>query len=176
MTTKMILSLAMILAALSLLLYATTSAAQSRRGFDNSTVGALDVGRYQGEWYEIARKPHSFEKGMTRVKATYTPRSDGKIDVRNEGLKNGHHKVAKGTARTTSTPGQLKVTFFLFPAEYNVLELGPDYSYSVVGGSSDGYLWILSRTPTMDEATLRGIFRRLEERGYDLSDLIMVEQ
>lgn len=175
MNTKMLLSLLMMIGGLALLLLITTSWAPAR-GVDNSTVGAVDWGRYTGSWYEIVRKPHSFEKGMSHVKATYTARPDGTIEVRNEGIKNGKHKVARGKARTTDTPGQLKVTFFIFPGEYNILELGPNYSYSVVGGSNGGYLWVLSRTPELDAATLNGIYSRLEERGYDLSDLVVVEQ
>lgn len=172
----MIISFAMILGGLSLLLYATSSSAHPPTRLDNSTVTSLDLDRYKGVWYEIARKPHFFEKGMSHVKATYTLLPDGKIEVRNEGIKNGKLKVTKGKATTTDNPGQLKVTFFIFPAQYNVLEIGPDYSYSVVGGSGEGYLWILSRTPTMDPSTLDGIFGRLRERGYDLSDVILVEQ
>ena len=71
---------------------------------------------------------------------------------------------------------QLMVTFFLFPAEYNILEVAPDYSYSVVGGGSPNYLWVLSRTPSLPKATMDGIFARLRDRGYDLSDIIFVEQ
>lgn len=175
MNTRMILSLLMMIGGLALLLLITTSWAPAR-GVNNSTVGPVDWGRYTGSWYEIARKPHSFEKGMSHVKATYTARPDGTIEVRNEGIKNGKHKVARGKARTTNTPGQLKVTFFIFPGEYNIMELGPDYSYSVVGGSNGSYLWILSRTPELNPATLSGIYSRLEERGYDLSDLLLVEQ
>jgi lipocalin len=175
MNTRMILSLLMMIGGLAILLLITTSWAPAR-GVNNSTVGTVDWGRYTGSWYEIARKPHSFEKGMSHVKATYTARPDGTIEVRNEGIKNGKNKVTKGKARTTDTPGKLKVTFFIFPAQYNVLEVAPDYSYAVVGGSNDSYLWVLSRTPQMDAATLEEIYGRLEKRGYDLSDLIIVEQ
>lgn len=170
----MIVSLAMVVGGLSLLLLTTCSAAPGK--VDNSTVDSVDLSRYVGEWYEIVRKPHSFEKGMTHVKTTYTLLPDGKIEVRNEGIKNGKHKVARGKARTTNTPGQLKVTFFIFPAQYNIMELAPNYSYVVVGGSNGNYLWILSRTPQMDPDILNGIYTRLEERGYDLSDIIIVEQ
>ena len=176
MKIKMITSLALVVGGLGLLMLTLTSATKHQQKFDNSTVTSLDLDNYLGEWYEIVRKPHSFEKGMSHVKATYTLLPDGKIEVRNEGMKNGKHKVTLGKARTTDNPGQLKVTFFIFPAQYNVLELAPDYSYSVVGGSNDGYLWILSRTPQMAPEVLDGIFARLEKRGYDLSDIIMVEQ
>lgn len=160
----------------SLFSFSLCAAAEPRRPLDKTTVDTLDLARYLGQWYEIARKPHFFERGLTHAKATYTLRPDGRIDVLNEGIKNGKPKSAKGKARTTDVAGQLKVTFFLFPGEYNVLELGPDYSYSVVGGSDEGYLWILSRTPTMEPEVLNGIYSRLRERGYDLSDLILVEQ
>ena len=174
MKLKMIISIAMVVGGLSLLLLTTCSAAPGK--VDNSTVESLDLEKYDGVWYEIVRKPHFFEKGMTHVKTTYTILPDGKIEVRNEGIKNGKNKVTRGKARTTDTPGKLKVTFFIFPAQYNVLEVAPDYSYAVVGGSNGSYLWVLSRTPQMDAATLEEIYGRLEKRGYDLSDLIIVEQ
>lgn len=176
MKFKMIGSLALVIGGLSLLVLTLTSATQRQTQFDNSTVTSLDLNNYLGEWYEIVRKPHTFEKGMSHVKTTYTLLPNGKIEVRNEGMKKGKHKVTIGKARTTDNPGQLKVTFFIFPAAYNILEVAPDYSYSVVGGSSDKYLWILSRTPQMDPTVLDGIFSRLEKRGYDLSNIIMVEQ
>lgn len=176
MNFKMIASLMMVVGGFSLLTLTLCSSVPSKPQFDNSTVERVDLDRYLGEWYEIVRKPHFFEKGMSHVKATYTLLPNGKIEVRNEGMKNGKPKVAKGKARTTDVPGQLKVTFFIFPAEYNIMELAPDYSYSVVGGSNDGYLWILSRTPTMEPEVLEGIYERLEGRGYDLSDIVLVEQ
>lgn len=176
MNHKMVSSIALFVGGLTLLMFTLTAATQGTPKFDNSTVTAVHLPSYLGEWYEIVRKPHSFEKDMTHVKATYTLLPDGKIEVRNEGLKHGHHKIARGKARTTDNPGQLKVTFFIFPAEYNILELAPDYSYSVVGGSNDRYLWILSRTPQLAPETLEGIYERLEKRGYDLSDIIVVEQ
>lgn len=136
----------------------------------------VDWERYAGRWYEVVRKPHIFEKGMHHVVATYTLRPDGVVEVTNEGYKNGKYKRATAKARTTEQPSQLMVTFFLFPAEYNILEVGEDYEYAVVGGKGANYLWILSRTPTMDEDVLAGIYERLLARGYTLDDLIMVEQ
>jgi len=175
MNTKIIL-LAVSCATLTVLLLTMCSATKGTRKVDNSTVGHVDLDRYTGSWYEIVRKPHTFERDMTNVKATYTAHPDGKIEVRNEGHKRGKHKVSKGVARTTDTPGQLMVTFFLFPGEYNIMELAPDYSYSVVGGSNGGYLWILSRTPQMPQEVLDGIYERLVQRGYDLTDIIVVDQ
>lgn len=137
----------------------------------------VDWQRYMGRWYEIARKPHFFERGMTRVVATYTMLENGKVSVLNEGYKaNGKFKSIRGKARTTEHPAQLKVTFFLFPAEYNILELGEEYEYAVVGGSNGNFLWILSRTPSLPQSTLEGIYTRLILRGYDLSNVERVEQ
>lgn len=176
MNLKMVSSIVLLVGGVALLMLTLTSATQGTPKFDNSTVTSLNLPDYLGEWYEIVRKPHTFEKGMTHVKTTYTLLPDGKIEVRNEGIKNGKNKVTRGKARTTDNPGQFKVTFFIFPAEYNILELAPDYSYSVVGGSNDRYLWVLSRTPQMAPEILEGIYERLEKRGYDLSDIIIVEQ
>ncbi len=174
MNTKVILYV--VGGALVMLMLSMCSASKGSSRVDNSTIGSVDLDRYQGSWYEIVRKPHTFERDMTDVKATYTIRPEGKIEVRNEGYKNGRHKVAKGSARAGKEPGQLMVTFFVFPGEYNIMELGPNYEYSVVGGSNGGYLWILSRTPTMPQEVLDGIYTRLTRRGYDLSDIIVVDQ
>lgn len=156
-------------------LFAAEPAGRTKE-LNNTPASNVDLERYQGRWYELVRKPHSFEKGMSHVVATYTLRPDGKIDVTNEGIKKGKRKVSRGKARTTDIPGQLMVTFFIFPGEYNILEVAPDYSYSVVGGGSPKYLWVLSRTPSLPKETMDGIFARLRDRGYDLSDIIIVEQ
>jgi len=161
-----------------------TACDSSREGkarvLDVETVKSLDVARYMGQWYEIARYDHRFERGMTHVKADYTLLPDGKIRVVNTGLKNGKWKQITGKAKQPDPrryPGRLKVSFFLwFYSDYYILELGDDYRYAVVGGSSDDYLWILSRTPRMDRSLLDEILHRLEQRGYDLSRLIFVEQ
>lgn len=83
---------------------------------DNSTVPTLDVERFMGRWYEIARYEHRFEKDMTHVTATYTLQDDGKIEVLNEGMRDGERKQAKGRAKQpdANDPGKLKVSFFLF--------------------------------------------------------------
>ena len=71
---------------------------------DNSVVNTLDLNRYLGDWYEIARFDHRFERGMEQTKATYTLREDGKIDVLNTGIKDGKPKEAKGKGKLTDTP------------------------------------------------------------------------
>ncbi|MBR5847093.1 MAG: lipocalin family protein [Bacteroidaceae bacterium] len=149
---------------------------------DNSTITSFDLDRYLGRWYEIARYDHSFERGLVGSTAEYSLRDDGKIKVLNSGHLNtldGPYKesIGKAKARKNGTPGQLQVSFFgPFYGDYDILELAPDYSYSVVGSSSPKYLWILSRTPQMSTTTKDKILRNLRQRGYDTSKLIWVEQ
>lgn len=149
---------------------------------DNSTIVSFDLDQYLGKWYEIARYDHSFERDLVGCTAEYSLRDDGKIKVTNGGyLKtlNGDYKesVGKAKARKNGTPGQLQVSFFgPFYGDYDILELAPDYSYSVVGSSSPKYLWILSRTPQMSKTTKDKILRNLRQRGYDTGKLIWVEQ
>ena len=143
---------------------------------DHRTVQALDVRRYMGRWYEIARYENHFEKGMTDVTATYTLRSDGRIRVENEGFKDGIHKKAVGRAKQPepeNSPGKLKVAFFLwFYSDYYIFELDEHYQYVVVGSSSDKYLWILSRDKSLPEAVMEDLLGKILKRGYDISKLV----
>lgn len=144
---------------------------------DNSTVKAVDLNRYLGSWYEIAKYDHVFERGLDYAMANYTLREDGKIDVLNTGIKDGRAKDAKGIAKTTNIPGLLKVSFFgPFYSDYRIMMLDTNYQYVLVGGSNDKYLWILSRTPQLDEATQALILAEADKRGYDTSKLIWVKQ
>lgn len=146
-------------------------------------VRAVDLERYAGTWYEIARYPHRFERGLTGVTATYTLRADGKIDVLNQGYKgslDGELSRAKAVAKVPDPdqPGKLKVFFFpLFGADYYILDLDQeDYQYALVGSSSMNYLWILSRTPQLDQNTLEKLRSKARSLGYDLEKLEMVPQ
>ena len=144
---------------------------------DNSTVKSVDLNRYLGSWYEIAKYDHVFERGLDYAMANYTLRDDGKIDVLNTGIKDGRAKDAKGIAKTTNIPGLLKVSFFgPFYSDYRIMMLDADYQYVLVGGSNDKYLWILSRTPQLDDATRSLILAEANRRGYDTSKLIWVKQ
>lgn len=146
---------------------------------NNTTVQSLDIPRFMGKWYEIARYEHRFEKGMTHVSATYTLQDDGKINVVNKGLKDGKPKQATGHAKQPDpqNPGKLKVSFFLwFYSDYYVLDIAPDYSYVLVGSSSDKYLWIMSRTPALPHTTLTQLLQQLRQRGYDTNRLVYVDQ
>ena len=149
---------------------------------DTSTVRNVDIKRYMGKWYEIARYPHSFEKGLTGVTATYKLLSNGRIEVTNSGYKNtldGKLKTAKGKAKIPdqNDPAKLKVSFFLFfYGDYYILELDPDYQWVLIGSSSDKYLWILSRTPSLDPVIYNSLLENAKNRGYDINKLIKVPQ
>lgn len=144
---------------------------------DNSTVKSVDLNRYLGYWYEVAKYDHYFERGMDYAMANYTLRDDGKIDVLNTGIKNGRAEDAKGIAKTTEVPGLLRVSFFgPFFGDYRIMMLDENYQYALVGGSTKKYLWILSRTPQLDEATKALILAEAERRGYDTNQLIWVKQ
>jgi len=149
---------------------------------DKTTVKELDLNRYLGKWYEIARFPHSFEKDLVGVTATYSLRDDGKIKVLNQGYKNtleGELSVAEGKAKIPNKlePAKLKVSFFwIFYGDYNVLELDENYQYVMIGSSTDKYFWILSRTPQMDADVYNMLLEKARKRGYNLDKLYMVPQ
>jgi lipocalin len=150
---------------------------ESANKVDNSTVASLDLDRYLGYWYEVARFDHAFERGTYYSMARYTMRDDGKIDVLNTGIKDGRAEESKGIAKTTDVPGLLKVSFFgPFFSDYRVLMVDNDYQYALVGGHNHKYLWILSRTPQLDEATKASIVAEADRRGYDVNRLIWVKQ
>ncbi len=141
------------------------------------TVPRVDLGRYVGTWFEIASFPQRFQRGCTATTATYTLRDDGQIEVVNrcrKGSPDGPEKVAKGRARVVdpSTNAKLEVSFFWpFWGDYWIVDLGADYEYAVVGHPGRDYLWILSRTPTMDPELYASIVRRLQGQGYETDRL-----
>ncbi len=145
---------------------------------DNTPVEVLDLDLFMGDWYELARYDHFFERDMDKVTAHYKMRPDGKIDVINRGVKHGKKKEMKGIAwaEDNSGNGELNVKFFLFPSKYIVMDVGPEYEYAVIGSSSPKYLWVLSRDNQMDPEMLEGVLLRLSRRGYDIDDLIFINQ
>jgi apolipoprotein D and lipocalin family protein len=143
-----------------------------------STVEKVDLSRYLGTWYEIASFPQSFQEGCTGTTANYTLRDDGEIEVLNrcfKGALDGEEDSAEGRARVVDekTNAKLEVSFFRpFWGAYWIIDLGESYEYAVVGHPSRDYLWILSRTPQMDETLYQSIIRRLEkEKLYPLDRL-----
>jgi apolipoprotein D and lipocalin family protein len=149
---------------------------------DKTVVKELDIERFLGKWYEISRFDHSFERGLVGVTAFYSFREDGKLKVVNSGYKGtlkGPKSEAIGKAKIPDPkkPSKLKVSFFwIFYADYFVLELDDQYQWAIIGSSSDNYLWILSRTPQLDESLYNDLLHRITNRGYDVSKLIRVEQ
>ena len=144
---------------------------------DNSTVKTVDLNRYLGYWYEIARFDHPFERGLDYAMAHYTLRDDGKTDVLNTGIKDGRAEDAKGIAKTTDVVGLLRVSFFgPFYGDYRIMMLDENYQYALVGGNNSKFLWILSRTPQLDDATRTLILAEADRRGYDTGKLIWVKQ
>lgn len=147
------------------------------------TVSHVDLTRYMGVWYEIARYPNSFQKGCVGSRATYSLRDDGKVSVLNEcydGSFGGKLRSVKGKAWVVDkeTNSKLKVSFFwFFAGDYWIVDIADDYSYVVVGHPKRKYLWILSRNKEMDKDTYQGILRRLVEiHHYDTSKLIKTIQ
>lgn len=149
---------------------------------DKTVVKDLNIDKYLGKWYEIARFDHRFERGLVGVTATYSYRKDGKIKVINRGYKNnldGELSEAIGKAKipNVNEPSKFKVSFFLFfYGDYYVLDLDKDYQWAIVGSSSDKYLWILSRTPQIEESLYSSLLDKMKKRGYDISKFIKVVQ
>jgi len=145
-------------------------------------VSELDVNRYLGTWYEIARLPFSIQDGCVGTTATYELRDDGNIRVINRCYDesfDGDLREAEGKAWIVDkkTGARLEVQFFWpFTGDYWVLDLGENYEYSLVGTPNYKYLWILSRKSVMDGETYSGIVARAKALGYDTEMLIKTEQ
>ena len=148
-----------------------------------AVVDSVDIDRYMGLWYEIARYPNWFQNdGCQYTTAQYTLRDDGKVTVLNQchdRWPDGDRQSIEGTARVvdTTTNAKLKVGFFLFfEGDYWIIDLDDEYQWALVGEPSRNYLWILSRTPTLDEAVYNDILSRLPEQGYDPNGLVLTAQ
>ena len=146
-------------------------------------VEKVELQRYLGTWYEISSYPQRFQEGCTATTANYSLRDDGKITVLNrcrKGGLDGEEDEAKGLARVLdeTTNAKLEVSFFRpFWGDYWIIELDPDYQWAVVGHPGRDYLWILSRTPSLEPGTYDRILKRLEEEhAYDLSRLKRTQQ
>lgn len=159
--------------------------AQDRSMKPVEVVADVDLSRYMGTWYEIARLPNSFqEKCVSDVTATYSLLEDGDILVVNRCRKaDGEINEARGKARRASDDGpnsKLEVRFapawlsflpFVW-GDYWIIALAPDYSYVAIGGPDRKYLWVLARTPSMDEVTLNQVLEKVKDQGYDLTELV----
>jgi len=144
------------------------------------TVEQVDLQKYLGSWYEIARFEHHFQKGCKNVTATYELQDDDKIKVINRCamIEDDEKKEATAVAYTADeTNSKLKVSFFRpFYGDYYIVDLADDYSYAVVATPSREFLWILSRTKTIDEATKNNILNKLLNIGFDVEKFIWTIQ
>ncbi len=146
------------------------------------TVTSVDLNKYAGTWYEIAKFPNSFEKGLKCITATYSLRPDGKIGVENKGHREsepGKFKVSNGKAWVPDLlyPGRLKVQFFWpFAGDYYILELDEKYQYVLVGAPSRKYLWILCRTKQMDALVYERLVAKARSLGFDISKIRLTPQ
>lgn len=142
-------------------------------------VPKVELKRYLGKWFEIAHLPARFQEGCDYTTATYSLLKDGSISVLNECIKNGKYKKAKGKAKIAdkTTGAKLKVTFFWpFYGDYWIIKLGQDYDYSVVGTPDRNYLWILSRTPHLDDMLFLELVEFVKAMGFNSSKLIKTTQ
>lgn len=151
---------------------------------DLPTVASVDLSRYAGTWYEIARLPMWFQRHCVDSKAMYSSRPDGAVSVHNECVTDtGKVDKAEGVATVVDakTNARLTVVFDnwfarLFGSSregnYWILDLDPEYRTAVVGTPDRRFLWILSRTPQLDEITYRRLVERAKQLGYPVADLI----
>ncbi len=145
-------------------------------------VKGFELPRYLGQWYEIARLDHSFERGLERVTADYSMREDGGVRVINRGFDpvTGEWRQAEGRAYflQSADVGSLKVSFFgPFYGGYHILALDQrNYQYALIAGPDRSYLWLLARTPQLDERTYQALVGQARQLGFPVSQLIRVKQ
>lgn len=147
---------------------------------DNRAMDSLDMKKYAGLWYEIARFDHPFERGLVGVTTNYIVKEDGSIEVIGCGYRDSlsgekREIVGKVHIPDPSRPGVLRVTYFLFfNSDYHILEVDEEYSAALIGSSECDHLWIVSRTPTLSKKKLETLIERARRRGYDTTALIFV--
>jgi len=161
----------------------SATAAQINPSAEPKAVDAIDVQKYAGRCYEVARLPMYFQRNcVSDVQAKYSLNADKTIRVKNQCMnKEGELDVSEGVAYPQNDGNsQLKVSFLpkglrwvpFSKGDYWVLRIDEDYQVALVGGPSHRYLWLLSRTPDMDEAVIENYLNTAKAQGYDLSKLI----
>ena len=175
-------------ASLATLLLVAAVTVVSAQTTELRVVPDVDYKRYAGKWFEIARLPNRFEqKCVGNVTATYTLRTDGRVTVTNRCKEaNGRISEVTGVARRVDGKPNSVLQVRFAPAflsfiskvwgDYQVMELGPQYDYSVVGSPDRRYLWILARTPRLDPAVYQSLVDRAKAQGFDTSTLIKTPQ
>ena len=150
------------------------------------TAAFVDVEQYMGLWYEVASFPQLFQQGLVGVTAEYTLEDDGRVRVVNRGLRNtldGEAASIEGYATVVDdvTNAKLRVQFdpfpvSFFPGDYWIIEVGDEYEYAVVSGPTRQTLWILSRSPAMDDVLYDSIVAGLEADGFETERLVLTPQ
>lgn len=137
----------------------------------------VDLKKYMGKWFEIARIKNEFEPNMKKVTAQYNLNEDDTIQVINSGYIDDTLKEIIGTAKTTNENNLLLISFrHPIYSQYKILFVDDDYQYALVGGSSENYLWILSRTPNLDKTILDKLINIAKEKKYNVNKIVLTEQ
>ena len=142
---------------------------------DTTPACGIDLSRYLGRWYELARFDTPFENDLEEVYTDYKALPDGKISVTNYGLDSYNHRRKAKAVGTPVATGQMQVSFIPFlrflSTPYNILYVDECYTNAVVSNKSGSCLWFLSRTPNAETASLEKMKEVAQERGFNLSDL-----
>jgi len=165
-----------------------TAAAQTSKTSPLTTVDSVNLERYQGKWYEIARYPNRFQKKCAEnTTATYSLKPNGRVQVVNQCITTAGKAIsATGEAKVVAGSSNAKLKVRFAPAflsflpmvwgDYWVIDLDPGYHYAVIGDPSREYFWILSRTPTIDDSTYESILKRADSKGFDRSKIVKTRQ
>ena len=137
--------------------------------------------KYLGKWYEIARMDFRFERGLSKVSATYSLNEDGSVKVFNQGYKASEGKWKQATGRAkfvgNKNTASLKVSFFgPFYAGYHVIALDSEYKYALIAGNNPEYIWILARETSIPEEIRTSYLQKAASIGADTAKLIWTEQ
>lgn len=140
----------------------------------------FNLEKYLGTWYEIARLDHSFERGLNNISATYSMRDDGGVKVLNRGFSIDKNEWSQAEGRGyfmgADNIGHLKVSFFgPFYGSYAIFELDNNYEYAFISGNNYDYLWLLARTPVVDDVVIETFKEKAKNLGFNTSELIFVE-
>lgn len=155
---------------------------------DPKTVASVDLNRYKGKWFEIARFPNRFQdQCIGNVTAEYVLQSNNRVTVINKcAEKNGKTTEAKGEAKIVDSKSNSKLKVRFAPkflaflpfvwGDYWILDLGQNYEYALIGSPDRNYLWILSRNNTLDSATYEKIRQTAQKEGFNTERLVKTSQ
>lgn len=137
----------------------------------------INLKKYSGKWFEIARIQSDFELNMKNVTAQYNLNENGTIEVINSGYVNDKLEQIFGIAIPAIEKDLLLVSFFPYSySNYQILFIDDNYNYAVVGGDSKDYLWILSRTPNINNDMLNKLIGVAKKNNYNIDKITLTEQ